>query len=212
MSIVTGVQGTTGSKSLYVGNLNYYVDENTLSEIFSTLGRVAECKIIKDKATGLSAGYGFVRFEDHRSVATTSLCSCCAMSRSIQTCCRHIPTLQGLLAQVSGLGSAVYKWQSFVRTGKFRPTAFWWAIVYVLLANLRGELSAHKSIIFHAIVPYHRHSVLVDCSGAAAGGESELGIPEGPAGGHVSTLPHIRGRSQQRGERPPAEGGLLWLP
>lgn len=36
-------------------------------EIFSTLGQVGEIKIIKDKLTGLSAGYGFVQFLDHRA-------------------------------------------------------------------------------------------------------------------------------------------------
>ncbi|KAK9904873.1 hypothetical protein WJX75_004369 [Coccomyxa subellipsoidea] len=38
-----------------------------LQEIFSTLGQVGEIKIIKDKLTGLSAGYGFVQFLDHRA-------------------------------------------------------------------------------------------------------------------------------------------------
>ena len=36
-------------------------------EIFSTLGPVGEIKIIKDKLTGLSAGYGFVQYLDHRA-------------------------------------------------------------------------------------------------------------------------------------------------
>ena len=57
---------STAAKSLYVGNLSYFVTEDVLRDIFSTLGRVAECKVIKDKQTGLPAGYGFVRFEDHR--------------------------------------------------------------------------------------------------------------------------------------------------
>lgn len=55
-----------GCKSLYVGNLHPYVNEAMLQEIFSTLGPVLEVKVIKDKVTGLSAGYGFVKFLDHR--------------------------------------------------------------------------------------------------------------------------------------------------
>ena len=63
----TDVSSPSGTvKSLYVGNLSHYVTEDALREIFSTLGKVAECKVIKDKNTGLPAGYGFVRFEDHR--------------------------------------------------------------------------------------------------------------------------------------------------
>jgi RNA recognition motif-containing protein len=38
-----------------------------VQEIFSTLGQVGEIKIIKDKLTGLSAGYGFVQYLDHRA-------------------------------------------------------------------------------------------------------------------------------------------------
>ena len=56
------------AKSLYVGNLSCFVTEVTLHDIFSTLGKIAECKVIKDKQTGLPAGYAFVRFEDHRFV------------------------------------------------------------------------------------------------------------------------------------------------
>ena len=41
--------------------------ENLWQEIFSTLGPVGEIKIIKDKLTGLSAGYGFVQYLDPRA-------------------------------------------------------------------------------------------------------------------------------------------------
>lgn len=37
-----------------------------LQEIFTTLGSVVEVKVIKDRVTGMSAGYGFVTFTDHR--------------------------------------------------------------------------------------------------------------------------------------------------
>lgn len=63
----TSTSSTSGAaKSLYVGNLSCFVTEVTLHDIFSTLGKIAECKVIKDKQTGLPAGYAFVRFEDHR--------------------------------------------------------------------------------------------------------------------------------------------------
>lgn len=41
--------------------------QRAVQEIFSTLGPVGEIKIIKDKLTGLSAGYGFVRYQDPRA-------------------------------------------------------------------------------------------------------------------------------------------------
>ena len=53
-------------QSLYVGNLHPYVTESLLHETFSVTGPLSEVKIIKDKATGRSAGYGFVKYSDHR--------------------------------------------------------------------------------------------------------------------------------------------------
>lgn len=62
----TGTSSPGATKSLYIGNLSCFVTEERLRHIFSYLGKVAECKVIKDRMTGLSAGYGFVRFEDQR--------------------------------------------------------------------------------------------------------------------------------------------------
>jgi nucleolysin TIA-1/TIAR len=52
-------------KSLYVGNISPNVNEQLLYEIFSTVGTVESCKLIKDNTTGYSAGYGFVVCADH---------------------------------------------------------------------------------------------------------------------------------------------------
>ena len=35
---------------------------NEMQEVFSSLGQIKETRIIKDRLTGLSAGYGFVRY------------------------------------------------------------------------------------------------------------------------------------------------------
>jgi RNA recognition motif. (a.k.a. RRM, RBD, or RNP domain) len=47
---------------LFVVNLQ--ADEVQLENFFSTHGQVLECKIIMDKVTGKSKGYGFVTFKD----------------------------------------------------------------------------------------------------------------------------------------------------
>ncbi|BDA42390.1 Oligouridylate-binding protein 1 [Coccomyxa sp. Obi] len=57
------------AKALYVGNLHPYVNEAVLQDIFSTLGAVSEVRIVKDRATGNSAGSAFVKFEDHQAAA-----------------------------------------------------------------------------------------------------------------------------------------------
>lgn len=53
-----------GNKTLYLGNLHPFVTEQTLQEVFAGLGGITELKVIKDKATGVSAGYGFAKFAD----------------------------------------------------------------------------------------------------------------------------------------------------
>jgi len=53
--------------SLYVGNLSPQVTQPLLYEIFSALGEVTNCKIITDKVTGESQGYGFVDFRTQYS-------------------------------------------------------------------------------------------------------------------------------------------------
>ncbi|KAL3147438.1 hypothetical protein ABBQ38_014500 [Trebouxia sp. C0009 RCD-2024] len=55
--------------SVYVGNLHPYVTEPLLHATFSAAGPISQVKIKKDKATGMSAGFGFVEYEDHRSAA-----------------------------------------------------------------------------------------------------------------------------------------------
>ena len=48
---------------LYVGNLPYSAKEESLKEHFSSAGSVASVKIIIDRETGRSKGFGFVEME-----------------------------------------------------------------------------------------------------------------------------------------------------
>jgi len=48
------------AKNIYVGNLSYDVSEEALSQLFSEYGQVDTARIISDKATGRSKGFGFV--------------------------------------------------------------------------------------------------------------------------------------------------------
>ena len=47
-------------KKLYVGNLSYNTMEATLRDIFQAYGQVASVKIITDRDSGQSKGFGFV--------------------------------------------------------------------------------------------------------------------------------------------------------
>ena len=46
--------------NIYVGNISYKVKESELKQIFEEYGEVASAKIISDKFTGISKGFGFV--------------------------------------------------------------------------------------------------------------------------------------------------------
>ncbi len=48
---------------LYVGNLPFSATEDTLHDIFSQCGGVASAKVITDRDTGRSKGFGFVEME-----------------------------------------------------------------------------------------------------------------------------------------------------
>jgi RNA recognition motif-containing protein len=52
--------------NIYVGNLPYNVVEEDLREIFEEYGEVASVKIISDKLTGRSKGFGFVEMDDEQ--------------------------------------------------------------------------------------------------------------------------------------------------
>ena len=46
--------------NIYVGNLSDDVSEENLRQAFESLGQVTSARIIKDKYTGQSRGFGFV--------------------------------------------------------------------------------------------------------------------------------------------------------
>jgi len=46
--------------NIYVGNLSYKMTDEDLGKLFSTYGAVSESKIVIDRETGRSKGFGFV--------------------------------------------------------------------------------------------------------------------------------------------------------
>ncbi|MEL6494066.1 MAG: RNA-binding protein [Cyanobacteria bacterium J06621_12] len=49
--------------SIYVGNLNYEVSQEDLSEVFSEYGKVKRVHLPTDRETGRKRGFGFVEME-----------------------------------------------------------------------------------------------------------------------------------------------------
>nr|POE98881.1 polyadenylate-binding protein rbp47c [Quercus suber] len=60
-------QGSSGehNKTIWVGDLHHWMDENFLHNCFVSTGEIASVKVIRNKQTGLSEGYGFVEFFSH---------------------------------------------------------------------------------------------------------------------------------------------------
>lgn len=49
---------------IYVGNLDFRLKEEELSEVFENYGSVSDVKIITDKFSGRSRGFGFVTMDN----------------------------------------------------------------------------------------------------------------------------------------------------
>ena len=52
------------STKLYVGNLPYSLKESELSDTFKQHGKVISAKVVTDKESGKSKGFGFVEMEN----------------------------------------------------------------------------------------------------------------------------------------------------
>jgi len=52
------------STKLFVGSLPWSVDDNALQSVFQTHGEVVSAKVVTDRETGRSRGFGFVEMED----------------------------------------------------------------------------------------------------------------------------------------------------
>ena len=49
---------------LYVGNLSYSVNDSTLRALFEPFGNIESARVISDRDTGSSKGFGFVEMSD----------------------------------------------------------------------------------------------------------------------------------------------------
>jgi len=60
------------AKTLYVGNLPWATTQQDLADIFGNYGQVISSRIIKDKETNRSRGFGFVEVTDEDAEAMIS--------------------------------------------------------------------------------------------------------------------------------------------
>jgi RNA recognition motif-containing protein len=53
------------SKNIYVGNLSWTASDADLQSLFSAYGEVISARVIQDRETGRSRGFGFVEMDDN---------------------------------------------------------------------------------------------------------------------------------------------------
>jgi RNA recognition motif-containing protein len=58
------------SMKLFVGGLSWDTNDDSLMQAFSSYGEVTDAKVISDRETGRSRGFGFVTFSDKSAGAT----------------------------------------------------------------------------------------------------------------------------------------------
>ncbi len=54
------------NKKLYVGNLDYGIVDDQLTELFTQAGKVETAVVITDQRTGRSKGFGFVEMSSEK--------------------------------------------------------------------------------------------------------------------------------------------------
>jgi RNA recognition motif-containing protein len=58
-------------KKIYVGNLSFRTNEDSVRELFSKYGTVHSVKLISDKETGKPKGFGFVEMDSIESAISS---------------------------------------------------------------------------------------------------------------------------------------------
>lgn len=58
------------STKIYVGNLSFNILQDSLKETFSQYGDVSSCKVIVDRETGRSKGFGFIEMGSSEDAKT----------------------------------------------------------------------------------------------------------------------------------------------
>jgi RNA recognition motif-containing protein len=55
------------SQNLFIGSLAYATNDDSLKAFFETIGEVTSARVVTDRETGRSKGFGFVEYADEAS-------------------------------------------------------------------------------------------------------------------------------------------------
>ncbi|XP_057514284.1 glycine-rich RNA-binding protein 4, mitochondrial-like [Actinidia eriantha] len=68
-SMLNAIRSMSSSK-LFIGGISYGTDDQSLRDAFSGFGDVVDAKVITDRETGRSRGFGFVSFASDESASS----------------------------------------------------------------------------------------------------------------------------------------------
>ena len=57
-------------KKIYIGNLSYTMDDQSLGDLFAQFGQVESARIVTDRESGRSKGFAFVEMASDADAAT----------------------------------------------------------------------------------------------------------------------------------------------
>ena len=80
--------------NIYVGNISWGLEDQDLENVFAEHGTVTSAKIIKDRATGRSRGFGFVEMSDGGEAAIEALNERDYMQRTLKVRIANDPKSQ----------------------------------------------------------------------------------------------------------------------
>ncbi|OWM84223.1 glycine-rich RNA-binding protein 2, mitochondrial-like [Punica granatum] len=69
-SMLNSIRSMASSTKLFIGGLSYGTDDHSLKDAFSSYGEVVEARVILDRDTGRSRGFGFVDFSSDESASS----------------------------------------------------------------------------------------------------------------------------------------------
>ncbi|KAK4790307.1 hypothetical protein SAY86_017611 [Trapa natans] len=69
-SMLNSIRGVASTTKLFIGGLSFGTDDHSLRDAFSSFGEVVEARVILDRDTGRSRGFGFVNYSSDESASS----------------------------------------------------------------------------------------------------------------------------------------------
>jgi RNA recognition motif-containing protein len=91
--------------TIYLGNINYSLGEEEIRKIFEVIGKVDAIKIVRDKRTGKSKGFGFLDMPDKKEAmeAIKTLDGKAIASRNLRVLRAHTNKVRVMAPEMSDM-------------------------------------------------------------------------------------------------------------